>query len=90
MGTNGVGSVGAPLVNAGALNTKGWAFTINTTNIQNKNFRWESSLNLSHFKTIVDELYQETPFISRTSWWLKQLDATFHRWSTTLVVHGIC
>lgn len=70
MGTNGVGSVGAPLVNAGALSTKGWAFTINTTNIQNKNFRWESSLNLSHFKTIVDELYQETPFISRTSWWL--------------------
>jgi len=70
MGTNGVGSVGAPLVNAGALSTKGWAFTINTTNIQNENFRWESSLNLSHFKTIVDELYQETPFISRTSWWL--------------------
>jgi TonB-linked SusC/RagA family outer membrane protein len=70
MGTNGVGSVGAPLVNAGALGTKGWAFTINSTNISNKDFRWETSLNLSHFKTIVDQLYQETPFISRTSWWM--------------------
>jgi hypothetical protein len=70
MGTNGVGSVGAPLVNAGALNTKGWSFTINTVNIKTNDFQWESNLNLSHFKSIVDELYQETPFISRTSWWM--------------------
>ena len=70
MGTNGVGSVGAPLVNTGDLGTKGWAFTINTTNIKNKDFRWETSLNLSHFKTNVDQLYQATPFISRTSWWM--------------------
>jgi TonB-linked SusC/RagA family outer membrane protein len=70
MGTNGVGSVGAPLVNAGALNTKGWNLTFNTINIQSKNFHWESNLNLSHFKTIVDQLYQNTPFISRTSWWM--------------------
>lgn len=70
MGTNGVGSVSAPLVNAGALNTKGWNLTFITTNIDNGSFRWESNLNLSHFKTIVDELYQKTPFISRTSWWM--------------------
>lgn len=70
MGTNGTGSVGAPLVNAGALNTKGWNLAFNTVNINTKNFRWESNLNLSHFKTIVDQLYQGTPFISRTSWWL--------------------
>jgi len=70
MGTNGVGSVGAPLVNAGDLQTKGWAFTINSLNINNKDFKWETSVNLSHFKTIVDQLYQETPFISRTSWWM--------------------
>ena len=70
MGTNGVGSVGAPLVNAGALNTKGWSFTINTVNIKDKDFTWESNFNLSHFKTIVDKLYQATPFISRTSWWM--------------------
>jgi TonB-dependent starch-binding outer membrane protein SusC len=70
MGTNGVGSASPPLVNAGALNTKGWNLTFITTNINNKNFRWESNLNLSHFKTTVDELYQSTPFISRTSWWM--------------------
>jgi len=70
MGTNGVGSVGAPLVNAGALNTKGWNLTFVTTNINTKNFRWESNLNISHFKTNVDQLYQNTPFISRTSWWM--------------------
>jgi TonB-linked SusC/RagA family outer membrane protein len=70
MGTNGVGSVGAPLVNAGALNTKGWNLTFVTTNINNRNFRWESNLNLSHFRTTVDQLYQGTPFISRTSWWM--------------------
>lgn len=70
MGSNGNASVGAPLVNAGALNTKGWNLTFVTTNINNRNFRWESNLNLSHFRTIVDQLYQSSPFISRTSWWM--------------------
>jgi len=70
MGTNGVGSVGAPLVNAGALQTKGWAFTINAQLMEKKDFRWDASFNLSQFKTTVDQLYQNTPFISRTSWWM--------------------
>ncbi|MGZ3954200.1 MAG: SusC/RagA family TonB-linked outer membrane protein, partial [Flavisolibacter sp.] len=70
MGTNGVGSLAPPLVNAGSLNTKGWNLTFITTNISNKNFRWETNLNLSHFKTVVDQLYQASPFISRTSWWM--------------------
>lgn len=70
MGTNGVGSVGAPLVNAGALNTNGWNFTFISTNINTKNFRWETNLNLSHFKTTIDQLYQSSEFLSRTSWWM--------------------
>jgi TonB-dependent starch-binding outer membrane protein SusC len=70
MGTNGVGSVGTPPFNSGALEIKGWAFTINTVNIVNKDFKWESNLNLSQYKTIVDRLYQDQPFISRTSWWM--------------------
>jgi len=70
MGTNGVGSLAPPLVNAGSLNTKGWNLTFVTTNISNKDFRWETNLNLSHFKTTVDQLYQASPFISRTSWWM--------------------
>jgi TonB-linked SusC/RagA family outer membrane protein len=70
MGVSGVGSASAPLVNAGGLDTKGWNLTFTSTNINNKNFRWESNLNLSHFRTTIDQLYQETPFISRTSWWM--------------------
>jgi hypothetical protein len=58
------------LVNAGALNTNGWNVAFITTNINNRNFRWESNLNLSHFRTTIDQLYQNTPFISRTSWWM--------------------
>jgi hypothetical protein len=71
MGTNGSpGSVGAPLVNAGSLKTKGWGLTINTTNIQNKNFKWESNLNISQFKTRITSLNSENAFIDRTSWWM--------------------
>ena len=70
MGTNGVGSLAAPPVNAGALNTNGWNLTFITTNIVTKDFKWESNLNLSHFKTTIDQLYQTSPFIQRTSWWM--------------------
>ena len=70
MGTNGVGSVSPPTVNAGSLRTKGWNFSINTTNINTKNFKWESNLNLSHFKTLVTGLNSDNAFFERTSWWL--------------------
>ncbi len=71
MGTNGSpGSVGAPLVNAGSLKTKGWNLTFITTNINNKNFRWESNLNLSHFKSRITSLNSENAFIDRSSWWM--------------------
>jgi len=71
MGTNGSpGSVGAPLVNAGSLETKGWNLTITTTNISNKDFKWESNLNLSHFDTKVTSLNSENAFIERVSWWM--------------------
>jgi hypothetical protein len=72
MGTNGSpGSVGAPLVNAGSLKTKGWNLTFITTNIINKEFRWESNLNLSHFKSRVKSLNSENAFIERISWWMR-------------------
>lgn len=71
MGTNGSpGSVGAPLVNAGSLKTTGWNFTIITTNIQNKNFKWETNFNLSHFKSTIESLNSDDAFIDRTSWWM--------------------
>lgn len=71
MGTNNSpGAVSAPLVNAGSLQTKGWNLTFNTININKGDFRWESNLNVSHFKTIVTALNSENAFIDRTSWWM--------------------
>ncbi len=70
MGTNGTGAVGAPTVNLGSLQNKGWGVTVNTTNINNKNFKWESSLNLSAFKTKITKFYSDRAFVDRTSWWL--------------------
>ena len=71
MGTNGSpGSVGAPLVNAGSLETKGWNITLTSTNINNRNFRWETNLNLSHFKTTVTSLNSDNAFLERVSWWM--------------------
>jgi TonB-linked SusC/RagA family outer membrane protein len=71
MGTSGSpGSVSPPPVNIGTLKTNGWAFTINAAIIENKNFRWESNLNLSHFKTKVTGLNSDNAILERTSWWM--------------------
>lgn len=70
MGTNGTGAVGNPTVNIGALQTKGWGLTVNTVNISNSNFRWESNFNLSKFETTIQKFYSDAAFVDRTSWWL--------------------
>ena len=67
---NSPGSVQAPLTNYGSLKTKGWNLTFITTNIDNKNFRWESNLNISHFKTEITALTTNSSFIDRNSWWM--------------------
>jgi TonB-dependent starch-binding outer membrane protein SusC len=69
MGTSGQGAVGNPRVNIGEMQTKGWGFTINTTNINKKDFKWESSLNLSAFNTEIKKFYSEAAVIDRTSTW---------------------
>lgn len=71
MGTNNSpGSTAAPFVNAGSLKTKGWNLTFNTVNIEKKNFRWESNLNISHFDTKITKLNKDLAVIDRTSWWM--------------------
>ena len=70
MGTNGTGAVGSPTVNIGALQNKGWAFTLNTTNVVKKDFKWETNLNISVFKTTINKFYSDAAFVNRTSWWL--------------------
>lgn len=74
MGTVGTGSIAAPMVNAGNLQTDGWSFTLNSTNVNNKAFRWETNLNLSHFKSTIKSLNSDAAFFERSSWWLNQQD----------------
>jgi TonB-dependent starch-binding outer membrane protein SusC len=70
MGTVGVGSASPPQVNIGALQNKGWGFTLNTTNIDRNNFRWESSFNISSFKTEIKKFNSDAAQLNRTSWWM--------------------
>ncbi|MHB9055203.1 MAG: SusC/RagA family TonB-linked outer membrane protein [Paludibacteraceae bacterium] len=70
MGTNGTGSVGAPTVNIGSLTNKGWALTINTLNLSNRNFRWETNFNISSNKAKIEKFYSDAAFVDRTSWWM--------------------
>ncbi len=76
MGTDGQGSVANPRVNIGEMQTKGWGFTINTSNINKRDFKWQSSLNLSHFQSEVTKFYSDAAVIDRTSTW-------YDNWSQT-------
>lgn len=82
MGTSGQGSVGNPRVNIGEMQTKGWGFTVNSTNVNKRNFRWESNLNLSSFKTNVEKLYSEAAFLDRQSSWYDNWSQTWTQRST--------
>ncbi|MGL5913800.1 MAG: TonB-dependent receptor domain-containing protein, partial [Bacteroidales bacterium] len=42
--------------NLGAMLNKGVEFTVSTTNIQNKDFRWTTDFNLTFQKVLIDEL----------------------------------
>lgn len=69
MGTLGQGAVSNPRVNIGELKTKGWSISLNTVNINKKNFRWESNLNLSHFDTEIERFYNDAAVVDRVSTW---------------------
>jgi TonB-linked SusC/RagA family outer membrane protein len=56
MGTRGDASVGAPVVNVGSLENKGWGFSLHTTNIDKNGFKWESDFNISGFETKITKL----------------------------------
>ena len=50
----------APWVNAGAMVNKGMEFTLNTVNIDNRDFFWKTGITLSFNKNEVTRLYTET------------------------------
>ncbi|GAB3532520.1 TonB-dependent receptor [Pontibacter brevis] len=82
LGSTGNGSVQAPLVNFGALQNKGWSFMINTINLDKGDFKWETNINLSHFRAEVTKLYTETSVVARNApdWYIQPL------WSQRTVV----
>lgn len=44
------------MVNFGAIKNQGWEFTLNTANIDTKNFHWSTSFNISKNKNIVKKV----------------------------------
>lgn len=57
--SSGIGGEAIKLGNFSSLETKGIEFQINTVNISNNNFRWNSAFNISLLKQEITELQQE-------------------------------
>jgi TonB-linked SusC/RagA family outer membrane protein len=71
MGTVGNGGIAAPTVNIGSLENKGWAITLHTVNLNTGRLRWESSFNISQFKTKIKTLTSGASQIDKINWWMK-------------------
>lgn len=65
MGSRGDAAIGAPLVNVGSLQNKGWGFSIKTVNINKGGFRWETNFNISGFKTKITNLSNGSSHLTR-------------------------
>ncbi|UII24595.1 TonB-dependent receptor [Fulvivirga maritima] len=72
LGVNGTGSIANPYVNLGSLENKGWTIALNTVNIDNNGFTWQTNLNVSKVNTEITSLSTPTGFYSRTSWWMDE------------------
>jgi TonB-dependent starch-binding outer membrane protein SusC len=71
MGTVGNGNVAPPTVNIGSLENKGFSIMLNTVNVNNGTFRWESSFNISQFKTKIKSLTSGSSQIDKINWWMR-------------------
>lgn len=80
MGTRGDAAVGAPVVNVGSLENRGWGFAINTVNINQNGFKWTSNLNMSSFKTKITSLTTGSNHITREGpdWFLANFAQRSH------------
>lgn len=70
MGTAGEGSIGPPTVNIGAMENKGYAFSINTVNIDRGDLTWNTNFNISGFRPKIKEFYTKSSIYDRVSWWM--------------------
>lgn len=69
MGTSGAGAILPPYINLGTMSNRGWAFNLNTVNIENKDLRWTTNFNISHNKNKIEKFYNETQFVSRQGYY---------------------
>ncbi|WP_026462237.1 SusC/RagA family TonB-linked outer membrane protein [Adhaeribacter aquaticus] len=70
MGATGNGSIGKPTVNIGALQNKGYAFSINTVNMDRDGFKWNTNFNVSGFRAKVTKFFTETAMVERSAWFM--------------------
>jgi TonB-linked SusC/RagA family outer membrane protein len=70
MGTNGNTSIAAPFVNVGSLENKGWSASVTAVPVNNGALRWETSINVSQFKTEIKELTTGQSQIDKINWWM--------------------
>ncbi|MDP9046591.1 MAG: SusC/RagA family TonB-linked outer membrane protein, partial [Bacteroidota bacterium] len=50
------GGISPPTVNAGSIENKGFEFSINSRNIQGKDFKWNTTATFSHYSNVVKSL----------------------------------
>ncbi|MES2520388.1 MAG: TonB-dependent receptor [Bacteroidota bacterium] len=70
-GTSGQGGIGAPVVNIGDMENKGFGISINTTPIQSKNANsvtWKSGFNISFDRNKLLKLNTDRAIIDRFPW----------------------
>lgn len=70
MGTAGEGAISPPPINIGAMENRGWSFSVNTVNVDKGGFSWTSNFNISGFKTKVTKFYSESAFVDRRPWFV--------------------
>lgn len=76
LNVSGTSGYGAAIINAGLISNKGIELTLNGTPVATKNFRWESSFNLSRNRSMVEEIgpdmtvypYSSTTYSSVTTY----------------------
>jgi TonB-linked SusC/RagA family outer membrane protein len=66
VGTSGQGSTSAPWVNIGSLENKGLELTLNTLNMDRKDFTWRSNFNMSMNRSKVLALNTETGILNKS------------------------
>jgi TonB-linked SusC/RagA family outer membrane protein len=67
-GTTGQGSIGAPVVNIGNMENRGFGFSINTVPVQNKSITWKSGFNMSFDRNKLLKLNTDRAFVFRKPW----------------------